>query len=44
MPQRKQTGPRKPRKESSKPMGIIRNGKQAKVGRRSPKKGISKWV
>ena len=24
-------------------MGIIRNGKQAKIGWRSPKKGISKW-
>jgi len=25
------------------PMEIIRNGNQAKMGRRSPKKGTSKW-
>ena len=43
MPQRMQTGPREPRKGSSKSMGIIRNGKQAKVGRKGPKKWISKW-
>jgi len=30
MPQRKQTGPREPKEGSSKPMGIIRNGKQVK--------------
>jgi len=30
MPQRKQTGPREPREESSKPMRIIRNEKQVK--------------
>ena len=35
-------GPRELR-ESSKPIGIIRNRKQAKMGRKSPKKGISKW-
>ena len=42
-PQRKQAGPREPKERSSKPMGIIRSGKQAKMGWRSPKKGISKW-
>ena len=31
-PQRKQTCPREPREGSSKPMGIIWNGKQAKMG------------
>ena len=36
-------GPREPKEGSSKPIGIIRNGKQAKMGRRIPKKGISKW-
>ena len=29
-PQRKQTGPKEPKEGSSKPMRIIRNGKQAK--------------
>ena len=43
MPQRKQTGLREPREGSNKPMGIIRNEMQAKVGQRRPKKGISKW-
>ena len=36
-------GPREPKEGSSKPMEIKRNGKQAKIGQRSPKKGISKW-
>ena len=36
-------GPREPREGSSKHMGIIRSRKQAKIGRRSPKKGISNW-
>ena len=36
-------GPREPKEESCKPMRTIRNGKQAKMGRRSPKKGINKW-
>ena len=43
MPQRKQTGSREPREGSSKPMGIIKNGKQTKIGQMGPKKGISKW-
>ena len=43
MSRKKQMGPREPRGRSNKPMSIIRNGKQAKMGRRSPKKGISKW-
>jgi len=36
-------GPREPKEGNSKPMVIITNGKQAKMGQRSPKKGISKW-
>ena len=43
MPQRKQTGPREHREGSGKPIGIIRNGKQAKMDQRSPKEGIIKW-
>ena len=36
-------GPREPREGSSKPIRIIRSRTQAKMGQRSPKKGISKW-
>ena len=35
--QRKQVDPNKPRERSGKPMGIMRNKKQAKMGQRSPK-------
>ena len=37
MPHRKQTGPREPKEGSSKLIRIIRNKKQAKMGRKSPK-------
>ena len=40
---RKANGPKELREGSSKPIGIIRSKKQVKMGRRSPKKGISKW-
>ena len=42
MSQRKQTGTGEPKEGSSKLMRIIRSRKQAKMGRRSPKKEINK--
>ena len=39
---KKASGPRGAQEGSSKPMRIIRNRKQAKMDRRSPKRGISK--
>ena len=41
-PQRKQVGPWELKERSSKPMRIMKNGKQAKIGQRSPKERISK--
>ena len=38
-----QMGAREPREGSNKLMGIIKSRKQAKMGRRSPKREISKW-
>ena len=37
---RKQANSKKPKERSSKPMGIMRNGKQARMGRRNPNEGI----
>ena len=41
-PQRKQVSLKEPRERSGKPIGIMRNRKQARMGQRSQSKELSK--
>ena len=38
-PQKKQVGLKELKERTGKPMGIMRDGKQARIGQRSPKEG-----